>query len=76
MYNRWYVRFFWFDPEKVQLPTFSPIRLAAQNGDFSSIYKITLVWLDDKRLETEVFGLKFKKPAGLAAGFDKGCQVV
>ena len=27
--------------------------------------------MNDKRLETEVFGLKFKNPVGLAAGFDK-----
>ena len=27
--------------------------------------------VNDKRLETEVFGLKFKNPVGLAAGFDK-----
>jgi len=33
---------------------------------FSSLYKF-----EDKRLEKEVFGLKFKNPVGLAAGFDK-----
>lgn len=27
--------------------------------------------IEDKRLEREVFGLKFKNPVGLAAGFDK-----
>jgi dihydroorotate dehydrogenase len=26
--------------------------------------------VEDKRLETEVFGLKFKNPVGLAAGFE------
>jgi dihydroorotate dehydrogenase len=33
---------------------------------FKSLYVV-----NDKRLETEVFGLKFKNPVGLAAGFDK-----
>lgn len=33
---------------------------------FRSFYKV-----EDKRLERELFGLKFKNPVGLAAGFDK-----
>jgi dihydroorotate dehydrogenase len=31
--------------------------------------------LEDKRLEREVFGLKFKNPVGLAAGFDKDAEL-
>jgi dihydroorotate dehydrogenase len=31
--------------------------------------------MEDKRLETEVFGLKFKNPVGLAAGFDKDAKL-
>lgn len=31
---------------------------------------------DDKRLEREVFGLKFKNPVGLGAGFDKNAAYV
>ena len=31
----------------------------------------SLYTVDDPRLEREVFGLKFKNPVGLAAGFDK-----
>lgn len=31
--------------------------------------------IDDKRLEKEVFGLKFKNPVGLAAGFDKDAKL-
>lgn len=30
--------------------------------------------LEDKKLEREVFGLKFKNPIGLAAGFDKNAE--
>lgn len=32
--------------------------------------------VDDPRLEREVFGLKFKNPVGLAAGFDKNAAYV
>ena len=32
--------------------------------------------LEDKKLEREVFGLKFKNPVGLAAGFDKDAKVI
>ncbi|PRY52680.1 dihydroorotate oxidase A [Arcticibacter pallidicorallinus] len=32
--------------------------------------------LDDPRLEREVFGLKFKNPVGLGAGFDKNAALV
>jgi dihydroorotate dehydrogenase len=32
--------------------------------------------LEDKRLEKEVMGLKFKNPIGLAAGFDKNASMV
>ena len=31
--------------------------------------------IDDKRLEKELFGLKFKNPVGLAAGFDKNAAL-
>jgi dihydroorotate dehydrogenase len=32
--------------------------------------------LKDKRLEKEVFGLQFKNPVGLAAGFDKNGEII
>ncbi|HAZ25357.1 MAG TPA: dihydroorotate dehydrogenase (quinone), partial [Algoriphagus sp.] len=32
--------------------------------------------LDDPLLEREVFGLKFKNPVGLAAGFDKDAKLI
>lgn len=61
---------FWFDAEKVHYFTFSAIRLLSKIPGFPSIFQ-SLYQVDDKRLETEVFGLKFKNPVGLAAGFDK-----
>lgn len=35
----------------------------------------SLFVIEDKRLEREVFGLKFKNPVGLAAGFDKDAKL-
>ena len=29
----------------------------------------------DRRLEKEVFGIKFPNPVGLAAGFDKNAEI-
>jgi dihydroorotate dehydrogenase len=65
---------FWFDPEKVHYFTFSLIRLLSKIPGFSSLFK-SLYLVNDKRLETEVFGLKFKNPVGLAAGFDKDAKL-
>ncbi|WP_264563405.1 quinone-dependent dihydroorotate dehydrogenase [Flavobacterium sp. N3904] len=61
---------FCFDPEKVHYFTFSLIRIVSKIPGFSTIFRL-LYEVNDKRLETEVFGLKFKNPVGLAAGFDK-----
>jgi len=65
---------FCFDPEKVHHFTFSLIRNASKipgvKGLFRSLYVI-----EDKRLERELFGLKFKNPVGLAAGFDKDAKL-
>lgn len=61
---------FCFDPEKVHYFTFSLIRFLSKIPGVSSIFRAIYV-VEDQRLETEVFGLKFKNPVGLAAGFDK-----
>lgn len=66
--------FFFFDPEKVHYFTFSLIRITSKIPGFSAIYR-SLYLVNDKRLETEVFGLKFKNPVGLAAGFDKDAKL-
>lgn len=58
--------FFKFDPEEVHHFTFSMLK------NFGFLTKLFLPKpIVDKRLEREVFGLKFKNPVGLAAGFDK-----
>jgi hypothetical protein len=49
---------FWFDPEKCILLFLDSV--LSKIPGFSSIFKL-LYGINDKRLETEVFGLKFKK---------------
>ena len=66
--------FFCFDPEKIHHFTFSLVRITSKIPGFSAIYK-SLYLVNDRRLETEVFGLKFKNPVGLAAGFDKDAKL-
>jgi dihydroorotate dehydrogenase len=61
---------FLFDPEKVHYFTFFLIRIVCKIPGVSALFE-SLYAVNDKRLETEVFGLKFKNPVGLAAGFDK-----
>ncbi len=61
---------FLFDPEVVHHITFSAIRLCFKIPRISSLVK-GYFQINDKRLEREFFGLKFKNPVGLAAGFDK-----
>jgi len=61
---------FLFDPEKVHHFTFAILKI---------VFKIPLIaWLTrkiyqvkDKKLERNLFGLTFRNPVGLAAGFDK-----
>ena len=61
---------FCFDPEKVHYFTFSLIRFLNKIPGFSGLFQ-SLYEVKDARLEREVFGIKFKNPVGLAAGFDK-----
>ncbi|WP_313807112.1 quinone-dependent dihydroorotate dehydrogenase [Flavobacterium sp.] len=65
---------FCFDPEAVHYFTFSAVRFANKIPGFSSLFK-SMYEVNDKRLEREVFGLKFKNPVGLAAGFDKDAKL-
>lgn len=62
--------FFCFDPEKVHYFTFSLLKNISKIPGFPTLFR-SIYQVNDKRLETEVFGLKFKNPVGLAAGLDK-----
>jgi len=60
---------------------------AAHHTVTGGLQRFTKIWgaksllknlytVEDKRLEREVFGLKFKNPVGLAAGFDKNAAYI
>ncbi|WP_299245022.1 quinone-dependent dihydroorotate dehydrogenase [uncultured Aquimarina sp.] len=61
---------FKYDPETVHHFTFKMIRVLCKIPFISSIFR-SLYLVRNPVLEREVFGLKFKNPVGLAAGFDK-----
>jgi dihydroorotate dehydrogenase len=58
------------DPERAHHATLNLLRLAGQiapvRGLLARHYAV-----DDERLSVEAFGLRFKNPVGLAAGYDK-----
>lgn len=62
--------FFLFDPEKVHYFTFRMIKIVNAIPGMGALNR-KMFTLEDKRLERELFGLKFKNPVGIAAGFDK-----
>ncbi len=62
--------FFLFDPEKIHNFTFSLIKILSKIPGVSFIFR-SLFQINDKKLERNLFGLTFKNPVGLAAGFDK-----
>ncbi|ASV29112.1 quinone-dependent dihydroorotate dehydrogenase [Maribacter cobaltidurans] len=64
---------FLFDPEKVHHFSFFLIKMLSRIGILGLIKPFFTI--EDQRLEREVFGLKFKNPVGLAAGFDKNAML-
>lgn len=64
---------FLFDPESVHHFTFKLIRFFSIIG-FSSLFR-SRYEVKNKKLERTVFGLTFKNPVGLAAGFDKDAKL-
>ncbi|GGH45753.1 dihydroorotate dehydrogenase (quinone) [Mangrovimonas yunxiaonensis] len=63
-----------FDPEKIHHFTFSLIRFLNKLPFVPALFK-KLYWVEDQRLEKQLFGLTFKNPVGLAAGFDKDAKL-
>jgi len=59
-----------FDPEKVHYFTFDALKFLFKIPGVSTLLK-NKFQMHDPRLERKVFGLTFKNPVGLAAGFDK-----
>jgi len=74
MYKRFFRPFFFlFDPEFVHHFSFVFISFFERMG-FGPLIR-AFYQINDPRLEREVFGLKFKNPVGLAAGFDKNATL-
>ena len=61
---------FKLEPERIHSITLRLIQLAGQLPPTYALLK-RMFEVDDPRLEVEAFGLKFKNPIGLAAGYDK-----
>jgi len=64
-----------FRPEQAHQITTSLLKIIYGIPGASSILKLIFHYKDNK-LERDVFGIKFKNPVGLAAGFDKEAQFV
>lgn len=65
---------FRFDPEWVHHFTFKTLKKFGKTAAFKSFVRKNFQ-VEDSSLEREVFGLKFKNPVGLAAGFDKDAKL-
>lgn len=65
--------FFTMDPEKAHHTVTGGLKGFLKVWGAKPLLK-SLYNVEDRRLEREVFGLKFKNPVGLAAGFDKNAE--
>ncbi len=66
---------FLFDPEKVHHFTFSFLKFSFKIPFVKSLVK-RLYTVEHPSLERNLFGLKFKNPVGLGAGFDKNAVLI
>ena len=71
MYSLLRPLFFKLDAEKAHYTAVAGLKTLLKVG---GKYIVTNPINNNKRLEKEVFGLKFKNPVGLAAGFDKNAK--
>lgn len=66
--------FFLFDPEKIHHLVFKLIKFSLSIPGIKTLWRKWYV-VEDKKLEKSLFGLTFKNPVGLAAGFDKDAKL-
>ncbi|MEM6359442.1 MAG: quinone-dependent dihydroorotate dehydrogenase [Bacteroidota bacterium] len=66
---------FQFDPEKVHHFTFSLVSFLSKIPGVSQLWKVIYSY-ESTKLERNLFGLRFKNPVGLAAGFDKDAKLI
>ena len=67
--------FFLFDPETIHHFVFGTLKFVNKIPGVSALIR-SMYLVEDKRLERELFGLKFKNPVGLGAGFDKDAKLI
>lgn len=65
---------FLFDPETIHHFTFSLLRVLNKIPLVPQLFR-SMYGVEDARLERQLFGLRFKNPVGLAAGFDKDAKL-
>lgn len=66
---------FRFDPENIHHFVTAALKTANKVWGVKSVQQ-GMFHLNDPALEKEVFGLKFKNPVGLGAGFDKNASMI
>jgi len=66
--------FFLIEPETIHHLVFKTIKLFCRIPGVPFLIRSNYL-ITDKRLERELFGLKFPNPVGLAAGFDKDAKL-
>ncbi|MEO5910335.1 MAG: quinone-dependent dihydroorotate dehydrogenase [Pelobium sp.] len=67
--------FFLFDPEKIHYTVTDTLKVLQKTWGLPKIIQ-SVYTINHSSLEREVFGLKFKNPVGLAAGFDKNGEFI
>lgn len=75
MYNLLKPIFFRFDPEQIHYFVTGTLQKAQNIWGIPKLIRSNYVY-NHPSLEKEVFGLKFKNPVGLAAGFDKNGEYI
>jgi dihydroorotate dehydrogenase len=77
MLYKYFIRplLFCFNPEKVHYFITALLRGLNRLPGFGQLMRFMFVF-DDPRLKREVFGISFRNPVGLAAGFDKDAEVI
>jgi dihydroorotate dehydrogenase len=73
MYNFLRTILFWFDPEWVHYFSMNSLQLISKLP-FAKRLLTNCFVVENAQLEKKVFGLNFKNPVGLGAGFDKNAR--
>ena len=75
MYKLFRPLLFLVDPERIHTLIAGMLRFQARFPGGGTVLR-SLFQIDDPRLQRKVFGITFKNPVGLAAGFDKDAKMI